>query len=142
MKAPTSSPEAISGPVVLFDGVCNLCNAAVRFTVRRDPAGQVRFAALQSEAGQRLLARHGLPAASFDSFVLIEGGRVYTQSSAGLRVLRRLRYPWPLLYGFVAVPKPIRDAVYRWIARNRYRWFGQRDACMVPTPELRRRFLD
>jgi len=142
MKAPTGGPEVISGPVVLFDGVCNLCNAAVRFTVRRDPVGQVRFAALQSEAGQRLLARHGLTAASFDSFVLIEGGRVYTQSSAGLRVLRRLRHPWPLLYGFVAVPKPIRDAVYRWIARNRYRWFGQRDACMVPTPELRRRFLD
>ncbi|WP_084783995.1 thiol-disulfide oxidoreductase DCC family protein [Paenibacillus sp. FJAT-26967] len=141
MRSHTAGPD-MDGPVVLFDGVCNLCNSAVMFTIRRDPHGRVRFAALQSDAGQRLLARHDLPAVSFDTFVLVEGNRAYMQSTAGLRVLRRLRYPWPLLYGFIAVPKPLRDAVYRWVARNRYRWFGQREQCMMPTPELRRRFLE
>lgn len=131
---------ADAGSVVLFDGVCNLCNAAVRFIIRRDPGGRLRFAALQSEAAAVLLAAQAEPLP--DSIVLVEGGRVFTRSAAALRIARRLRFPWPLLYALIVVPRPLRDAVYGWIARNRYRWFGRSDQCMVPTPELRARFLD
>jgi predicted DCC family thiol-disulfide oxidoreductase YuxK len=136
-----AEPSPESHDVVLFDGVCNLCNGSVRFIIARDPAAHFHFAALQSETARRLLteARHigRLP----DSVALLQGGHVYTRSTAGLRIARRLRFPWPLLYGFTIVPRPLRDAVYDLIARNRYRWFGKRDACMLPTPELRSRFL-
>jgi len=128
-------------PTVLFDGVCNLCNAAVLFVIDRDPAGYFRFAALQSDEGQRLLAEHGHRAPDLSSVLLVDGGRVYARSTAALRVARRLTGLWPLLYVFLAVPRPVRDAVYDWVARNRYRWFGRQDACRVPTPELRQRFL-
>lgn len=131
--------------LVLFDGVCNLCNGAVNFIIDRDPVGYFRFAALQSEEAAPLLARFGRPpvasATAPDSIVLIEGGRLYERSGAALRIARRLRGPWPLLYAFVAVPKPLRDAAYGWIAANRYRWFGKEDACRLPTPGLRARFL-
>lgn len=134
-------PGEDAGPVVLFDGVCNLCNASVLFIIKRDRAARFRFAALQSGAAAALPAsapHHGpVP----DSIVLVEDGRVFTQSTAALRIARRLRFPWPVLYGLIVVPRPLRDAVYAWIARNRYRWFGKRDACMLPTPELRARFL-
>jgi predicted DCC family thiol-disulfide oxidoreductase YuxK len=128
--------------VVLFDGVCNLCNASVSFIIDRDPAGRFRFAALQSEAGRELLERHGRPVtATPESVVLVEAGRVYEQSTAALRIARRLKGGWKLLYAFALVPRPLRDLVYRWIARNRYRWFGREEACRRPTPELERRFL-
>jgi predicted DCC family thiol-disulfide oxidoreductase YuxK len=130
-------PEA----VVLFDGVCNLCNSAVRFIIARDPAARFRFAPVESEAAARLLgapaADRGLP----DSIILLDRGRLYTRSRAALRICRRLRFPWPLLYGFIVVPPPMRNWLYDLVARNRYRWFGKRDACMVPTPETRARFL-
>jgi len=127
--------------VVLFDGVCNLCNASVQFIIARDPPARFRFAPLESSAGRRLIGETGARSPLPDSFVLLEHGRWYIRSTAALRVARRLRFPWPLLYVFIAVPRPLRDVIYDFIARHRYRWFGKREACMVPTPELRARFL-
>jgi predicted DCC family thiol-disulfide oxidoreductase YuxK len=130
-------------PTVLFDGVCNLCNGLVQFVIRRDPPPpRLRFAALQSEAGTRLVQLHGRGDSARASVVLVEGGRAYAESTAVLRTLRRLGFPWSLCYAAIVVPRPVRDAVYCFVARHRYRWFGKRDACMVPTPELRSRFLD
>lgn len=139
-----SSPPAPDGrPILLFDGVCNLCNGLVQFVIRRDPApARFRFAALQSEAGQRLLREHGMSTSDLDTFMMIADGVAHVRSTAALNVLKRLGLPWSLASIFIAVPRPMRDAVYRWIARNRYRWFGRREACMVPTPELRSRFLE
>ena len=128
-------------PIVLFDGVCNLCDASVRFVIDRDRTGRIRFAPLQSEAGQALLQRFGLLGADLDTMVLIEGDRIHTRSTATLRVARLLRRPWPLLAVFLLVPRFLRDFVYRAIARRRYRWFGRTEQCRVPTPELRERFL-
>jgi len=128
--------------IILFDGVCNLCNALVRFVIARDPHGHFRFAALTSEAGVRALEAASISGVRPDSMVLIDGGRVFLRADAALQVLRRLRFPWPLAYALVAVPRSIRDRVYDVIARNRYRWFGQRETCMVPTPAVRARFLD
>src|SRR6266545_5452736 len=124
-------------PVILFDGVCNLCNAAVGFVISRDPAGRFRFASLQSEAGQRLLAEHGLSGAPLSSVVLIEQGRAHTRSAAGIRIARRLASPWlrALAYLGAALPPALRDYVYDLVARHRYRWFGRTDACRMPTPE-------
>jgi predicted DCC family thiol-disulfide oxidoreductase YuxK len=126
--------------VLLFDGVCTLCNGFVRFVIERDPPGRFQFAPLQSEAASRLLGAAPQPLP--DSLVLVEDGRLFTRSTAALRVARGLRFPWPLAYVFVAVPRPLRDWVYDAVARNRYRWFGRRDVCMVPTPELQSRFLN
>jgi predicted DCC family thiol-disulfide oxidoreductase YuxK len=126
--------------VLLFDGVCTLCNGFVRFVIERDPAGRFQFAPLQSAAARRVLGAAPQPLP--DSLVLVENGRLFTRSTAALRVARGLRFPWPLAYVFVAVPRPVRDWMYDVVARNRYRWFGRRDACMVPTPKLRARFLD
>ncbi|QSQ18702.1 thiol-disulfide oxidoreductase DCC family protein [Pyxidicoccus parkwayensis] len=128
--------------VVLFDGVCNLCNGAVNFIIDRDPSSHFRFAALQSAQATALLAPLGrVPEAEPQSFILVEDGRVYERSSAALRVARKLPGAWKLFYAFIVVPRPIRDVVYRFIARNRYRWFGKAEACRMPTPELRARFL-
>ncbi len=129
-------------PVILFDGVCNLCNGFVRFVISRDPAARFRFGPLQSEAARRLLGASQAPVTVPDSILLVENGRVWTESAAALRVLRQLTFPWPLTSVFVLVPPPFRNWVYRAVARNRYRWFGRRDVCMLPTPELRARFLD
>ena len=144
MRAPLTSqtgPQPPAPLVVLFDGVCNLCNASVRFIIARDPSARFRFAPLQSATARALFAGTGGRSPLPDSFVLLEHGRLYVRSTAALRVARRLRFPWPLLYIFIAVPRPLRDVLYDFIARHRYRWFGSREACMVPTPELRARFL-
>ena len=129
--------------VLLFDGVCNLCNGTVQFVVDRDPKAHFRFAALQSDVGQRLLLEHGrsVAAGAPDSVILIEHGEVYDRSTAALRIARHLGALWPLLALGLIVPRSLRDAVYRFIARNRYRWFGKSETCRVPTPELRARFL-
>jgi predicted DCC family thiol-disulfide oxidoreductase YuxK len=129
-------------PVILFDGECNLCNGFVRFVLPRDSAGRFKFASLQSPFGQQLLSGHSLPTNTLDSVVLAEEGRVYSRSTAVLRILRHISGPWPLLYAFTLVPRPLRDAVYDFIGRNRYRWFGRRESCLMPTPENRNRFLD
>ena len=140
-EAATAAVTA-AGPVLLFDGVCNLCNGAVQFIIRHDPAGRFRFAALQSDTGERLLREMGLPPDKLDTLVLVEDGRAHQRSTAALRIARRLSGLWPaLFYLFIWVPRPLRDLAYDFVARNRYRWFGQRDECMVPTPELRARFL-
>ena len=124
--------------VVLFDGVCNLCNSAVQFILNRDPAGHFQFASLQSKAAARLLGANP----PVDSILLLQDGRTYTKSSAALRIARGLRFPWPLLSLFLVVPPPLRNLIYNWIARNRYRWFGRREACMIPSKEFQVRFLD
>jgi predicted DCC family thiol-disulfide oxidoreductase YuxK len=128
--------------VILFDGVCNLCNGFVRFVIARDPGAHFRFGPLQSEAAQRLIGAARIPGTVPDSVVLVEDGRAWTESSAALRVFRRLRFPWPLAFVFVLVPPPLRNWVYRVVARNRYRWFGRREVCMVPTADVKNRFLD
>jgi len=127
--------------VVLFDGVCNLCNDSINFVIDHDPDGYFKFASLQSDEAGALLAQYGLDGDYLDSIVLVEAGRVYRNSSAALRITRKLSGAWPLLYALVVVPRPVRDWVYDWVARNRYKWFGKRDQCRLPTPELRARFL-
>ena len=131
-----------SHPVVLFDGVCNLCNSSVQFIIRRDKKDRFRFAPLQGTTGQALLQKHGLPADSFNSFILAEGDKIYTHSTGALRMLKGLGFPWSLAYGFIIVPRFIRDGVYNAVARNRYKWFGKQESCMIPTPELKKKFLD
>lgn len=128
--------------IILFDGVCNLCNASVLFVIDRDPQGRFSFAPLQGERGRELLAGHGRPADRLDTIMLLEDGRLYERSGAALRIARRLSGLWPLLTVFLVVPAPLRDAVYSFIARRRYRWFGRTDQCRIPTPDLRDRFLD
>jgi predicted DCC family thiol-disulfide oxidoreductase YuxK len=128
--------------VVLFDGVCNLCNNSVQFILKRDKKKKFLFGSLQGEAGQQLLKKFNLPTDNFHSFVLIEGERVYTQSTAALRMAKHLKRGWQLLYGFIILPKFLRDGIYKWIATNRYKWFGKRDTCRIPTPEEKVRFLD
>ena len=129
-------------PLVLFDGVCNLCNGFVQFVIERDPAARFQFGALQSDAAQRLLASAGCSSPETpETVVLLEDGRVFARSTAALRIVRRLSFPWRLAYGFILIPRPLRDAIYDSVARRRYRWFGRREQCMMPTPELQRRFL-
>lgn len=134
--------ESTSHAILLFDGVCNLCDGFVQFVIKRDPSGYFRFTSLQSEVGQEILKKHQMPADKITTVVLIEKGKVYTHSDVGLRVARHLGGFWPVFYALTIVPRFIRDAVYNWIARNRYRWFGKKEACMLPTPELKKRFLD
>jgi len=128
--------------IILFDGVCNVCNGSVQFVIKRDKKNNFRFASLQSQEGQKLLAHYNLPASDFNSFVLIENERVYIKSEGALKVAKKLSGLWPLLYGFIIVPKFLRDGVYNVIARNRYKWFGKKDSCMIPTPEIRAKFLN
>ena len=129
-------------PVVLFDGVCNLCNGIVRFVIARDPDAHFQFAALTSDAAARLLDGVAHPDPAPDSVVLIDDGRVYTRSDAALRIARSLTFPWPVAYALIVFPRAWRDAAYDVIARHRYRWFGRREVCMVPSPAVRSRFLD
>jgi predicted DCC family thiol-disulfide oxidoreductase YuxK len=131
-----------AGDIVLFDGVCNLCNGAVRFIVARDPDARYRFAALDSDAARAVLRQIGVRTTLPDSIVLVDNTGVSSRSTAALRIARRLTFPWPLLYVFMLVPRPLRDAVYDFVARNRYRWFGRQELCLVPTPDLRGRFLE
>ena len=139
--------------VVLFDGTCNFCDGAVHFVIDHERGRTLKFAAIQSDEGGALLDRAGTAeqarvlregasgAGDPDTMVVVEGDRLYTYSTAALRIARHLRWPWRWLGIFVIVPRPLRDAVYRWFARNRYRWFGKSESCRVPTPELRARFL-
>lgn len=133
--------EPSEHPLVLFDGDCNLCNNSVQFVLKRDPKGRFRFASLQSQVGRDAIAKVAqgvLP----DSILLIRGGKLQMKSTAALAIARGLRFPWPLVSVFWLVPYPLRNLVYDWIGRNRIRWFGKREECWVPTPELRARFLD
>lgn len=129
-------------PVILFDGVCNLCNGAVNFVIKKDRNAKLKFATLQSDSASQLLDKFNLSAMDLNSFVFVENGKAYTRSTAALKVIRYLSGLWPLLYGFIIVPRFLRDAAYKLIARNRYKWFGVKNECMVPTPDTRSRFLN
>ena len=129
-------------PVVLFDGVCNLCNTAVQFIIRHDKKREFMFASLQSATGQKLLAQYDLPQDELNSFILIENNKAYTRSTGALRVVKKLNGILPWLYSFIIIPKIFRDSIYDLAARNRYQWFGKKDECMIPTPELKARFLN
>jgi predicted DCC family thiol-disulfide oxidoreductase YuxK len=131
----------VSG-TILFDGVCNLCNGFVRFVIERDPHARFRFAALSSDSARQVLNDAGVQGSIPDSIVLIQDGRVYFRSDAALQIARGLTFPWPVTAVFAVIPRVIRDGVYDFIAAHRYRWFGRRDVCLLPTPELRHRFLD
>ena len=137
----TSTAEA-GRPVILFDGVCNLCTGSVRFVIERDSRKQFRFASLQSPVAEKLLGPHRNEADRLESVVLVVGERIYRKSSAALLIARRLDGLWPLLSVLLVIPRPLRDAVYDWIGKRRYRMFGKRAACWKPRPELADRFLD
>ncbi|MBP6431922.1 MAG: thiol-disulfide oxidoreductase DCC family protein [Ferruginibacter sp.] len=128
-------------PTILFDGVCNFCNSAVNFVIKRDKKGVIKFAPLQSNAGLQLLQQYNLPTNDMKSFVFIDGGVAYTQSTAAIKVCKYLNGAWSLCKIFIIVPKFIRDGLYNWVAKNRYKWFGQKETCMIPTPEVKARFL-
>ena len=129
-------------PIILFDGICNFCNSAVNFVIKRDKRGTFRFAPLQSNIAGRVLAAYQMPGGDLRSFLLIENGKIYTRSTAALRVCRYLYGLWPVMYGFIIVPAFIRDRIYNWISKNRYRWFGKKEECMIPDAGIRSRFLN
>jgi predicted DCC family thiol-disulfide oxidoreductase YuxK len=128
--------------VILFDGVCNLCNRSVQFVIQRDAHHRFSFASLQSDFGQRQLRQMGLPPGARHSVLLIKDTRLFEKSDAALEIARYLSGGWPLLYAGKLVPRFLRDGLYDWVARHRYRWFGKREECMLPRPEWRARFLD
>ena len=134
--------KAKTDKIILFDGVCNLCNSSVQFVIKRDPKKQFRYAALQSEFAQNKLAELNQPIPDIESVIFIHGENVYYRSNAALRIAGHLSGGWPLMKIFLIFPRPIRDAVYNYIGKNRYKWFGKQDSCMIPTPELKELFLD
>lgn len=131
----------VKSPLILFDGVCNLCNSSVQFVIRNDKRKLFHFASLQGETGQGILREFQFPTTGFNSFILIDDGRLYKESGAVLRLLKKLGGIWQLLYVFIIIPPFIRNGMYRFIASNRYRWFGKTESCMLPSPELKARFL-
>ncbi|TVX91853.1 thiol-disulfide oxidoreductase DCC family protein [Paenibacillus agilis] len=126
--------------VILFDGECNFCDHSVQFIIKRDAQALFRFASIQSEIGQQLMNAYNVPN-SIDSVILIQNKKYYVKSSAALRICRGLNGGWKLFYYLLAVPRVVRDAVYNVIAKNRYKWFGKKDSCMLPSPDIRKRFL-
>lgn len=130
-----------SHAIILFDGVCNMCNSYVNYVIDHDPDDHFRFASLQSEVGNTLASRHGIDATKLSTIILIEEDQAYIRSTAALRICRRLTGPLKLLWPFILLPAPLRDLGYRIIAKNRYRLFGKRDACRLPTEADRARFL-
>ena len=133
--------KQLTHSIILFDGVCNLCNGAVNFVIKRDPRNVFKFTPLQEKQGVLLLKKHAVDARKLDSIVLIENGNVYIKSSAALRIARKLSGLWPLFFVLLIIPSFIRDGVYDFIAKNRYKWFGKKEQCMIPTPGLREKFL-
>jgi predicted DCC family thiol-disulfide oxidoreductase YuxK len=128
-------------PVLLFDGVCNFCNDTVNTLIKLDRKGVIRYAPLQSETGQNMLDAFGYDGEQLSSLVLIADGNLYTKSDATFQIAKHLGGLWHLFRIFKIVPRPIRNGVYDWIARNRYKSFGKKDSCMIPTPDVRGRFL-
>jgi predicted DCC family thiol-disulfide oxidoreductase YuxK len=127
--------------IILFDGNCNFCSGSVQFILKRDTHKYFQFASLQGDAGKKLLIKHGI-SEEIDSFVVIDNDHCYIKSSAALQVCQHLKGFWRLAYVFRLIPRPLRDYVYDIVARNRYKWFGERASCLMPTPEIRERFLD
>jgi|SRR5690625_4098765 len=134
----------IDSYIILFDGVCNLCNGFVQFVIKRDKKARFQFASLQSPVAERLLESYQLSTKSMESVILIHKNKnkVWTESSAVLRIHRKLSGLYPFLYVFIIIPKGIRDFFYRQISKNRYKWFGKREECMIPSPEIKKRFLE
>ena len=129
--------------IILFDGVCNLCNSSVQFVIKRDKKDIFRYAALQSEIGQELVNQRQIDTSKVDSIILIEPGvAYYTKSDAALEIAQDLGGLWKLTAVFTWIPTSIRNSIYNLVAKNRYKWFGKQDACMIPTPELKAKFLD
>lgn len=142
MKLPAALGD-LPQPLYFFDGYCVLCSRFVAFCLKRDPDGRLKFATAQSGLGNRVLSDLGLPNDTLDrTILLLEGDRVYTRSTAALRAVRHLKGPARWLYPLILVPKILRDPIYDWIARNRIRWFGRRESCLVPSPQTRDRFID
>ncbi len=127
--------------IILFDGVCNLCNGFVQFVIKRDPHAKFKFGTLQSNKAIELLLPHHINPEELNSVIFIENNKVYTQSDAAIKIAQHLGSAWPLAASLLIIPKFIRNAVYRFIAKNRYRWFGKKMQCMVPSPDLKSRFL-
>ena len=136
------STSEVQNPVILFDGVCNLCNGSVLFILNRDPSGIFRFAPLQSETGKNLLSKFDLPNDKLDSIILVENNEYYLRSTAALKILQRLGALWKIVYVFMLVPRPVRDYIYEIVARNRYKWYGKRAECMIPSSDIESRFLE
>ena len=132
---------SINSAIILFDGVCNLCNSSVNFVIKHDKKGYFRFASLQSETGKELLKQFSIDPLSTDSIVLIENNKAYIRSTAALRITKHLNKFYPALYLFIGIPPFIRNFVYDYIARNRYKWFGKKEACMIPTDAMKSKFL-
>ena len=128
--------------VVLFDGICNFCSSSVLFIIRRDPEGYFRFAALQTETGSMLMKKHNIHSVKMESIILIENNMVYYRSTAALRIARKLKGGWILFYVFMIIPPFIRNFFYDIVARNRYRWFGKRENCFLPGPNVKERFIE
>jgi len=128
------------GHLLLFDGVCNLCNSYVQFVIERDPKAQFIFAPLQSEVGEEVMKKNDLSTEALSTVMLLKNGRLYTESDVALEVTKELSGLWSVFYVFKIVPGFIRNPIYRWIAKNRYRWFGKKAVCMVPTEALKARF--
>ena len=133
--------KQLTHSIILFDGVCNLCNGAVNFVIKRDPGNVFKFTPLQEKQGVLLLKKHAIDAQELDSIVLVENKKVYTKSSAALRIARKLSGLWPLFFVLLIIPSFIRDGVYDFIAKNRYKWFGKKEQCIIPTPGLKEKFL-
>lgn len=131
----------LNGEVIFFDGLCALCNGIVDFVMRRDKARRYRYATLQSPLGQQVLQALALPGDRLETFILVENGRAYVKSTAALRILRNLPGLWPLLYAFILAPRSWRDAIYGYVGKRRYRWFGHRAVCRTPSPKERGLFL-
>lgn len=128
--------------IILFDGVCNLCNGAINFIIKRNSKATLKFASLQSDTGKQLLKEYNIDPLKTDSIVLIDLNKAFLKSDAALHIAKDLDYAYPLLYSFMIIPAFIRNSIYDLIARNRYKWFGKKESCMIPTPDLKSRFLD
>ncbi len=137
----SDDPQRADGPILLFDGECNLCNGFVQFVLKHERSARVRFASLQSDAGRSFAAAHGVDTNALDTLVLIDEGRAFVRSDGALRLTRYLARPWSAAAALRIVPRQLRDGVYRFVANHRHQWFGKPDECFVPSPELRQRFL-
>ncbi|MFL0804273.1 MAG: thiol-disulfide oxidoreductase DCC family protein [Agarilytica sp.] len=127
--------------IIIFDGICNFCNSSVNFIISRDYKDTFKFAPMQSPTGQQMLATHNISSDNIDTFLLVKNGKAFIKSDAALAIAQELRRPWNYLVILKLIPRPIRDYFYSLIARNRYKWFGKREHCMMPTPELKNKFL-
>ena len=131
----------MNSPLLIFDGVCNLCNSSVAFIIRHDEKKRIRFSPSQSEFSKKLLAQKNITSFYSSSVILFHNNKFYTKSSAVLHIAKLMGWPFKILFIFIVIPYPIRDFIYKMIARNRYKWFGKKDKCMVPSEEVRERFV-